>query len=359
MSSQFLDNLLCAMKKEKKSEQNTCCAETKNVNKPNKLEKEEIVEKKVFYKNRKNIFNPIDKNDIDANFVNIKPSNIRISTMTVIGALNSNFKDISLLKPYVCVCRTLCCNRKNCKPPTKKYKEFHNQKTVLIDIGTKQEPKLKNVKLFINGKISMPGLKLHVEIKQVTDKLIKILKKLHIKIKNNDSKLLLDENDIPTMKFTDSQSVLINSDYATGFKLSREVIFETLRNEYKFAADYDPDNYPGVNAKFHWNSMNKNEDTFGLCPCTKECFGNGDGHGNGNCRIVTIFIFASGKIGISGNCEQKMSDAYQYINSFLDINFEKVRKHIIETNHKKPIFTKTILKTNIINFAIYDQLCAV
>ena len=352
----FLDNLLDKMKKENM----TPVKDIVKIKKVDKPVETHVCIKRGNPEENLNIFYPKEKKKIDEQFVNFKPSNIRISTMTATCNLNSSFENLDLIKENICVCRTLYCEKKNCVKPEKKYRKFHNQKTVLNNIGTKKKQVLKNTKLFKNGKIQMTGLKKIEEINNLVIKTISILKKIHtISVKKQNRNILMP-SEVENMKSTDLKICLINSDFETGFKISREVMFEKLRNKYHFAADFDPDNYPGVNAKFYWNSVNKNKDTFGICPCTKECFGKGTGHGDGNCRIITIFAFTSGKIMISGNSLEKMSDAYQYINRFIDENYNIVKREqciVSSTVNSKP--TKKLCKENIKNFQLYKELCAI
>ncbi len=55
-----------------------------------------------------------------------------------------------------------------------------------------------------------------------------------------------------------------------------------------------------------------------MCQCTKRCNGKGTGHGNGECKRITIAIFNSGKIIITGGKTlEQLTLSYKFINSIL------------------------------------------
>ena len=59
---------------------------------------------------------------------------------------------------------------------------------------------------------------------------------------------------------------------------------------------YEPCIYPGVNIKYFINTNNR----CGICECENLCNGKGNGCGDGNCKKVTIAVFKSGKVIITG-----------------------------------------------------------
>ena len=104
--------------------------------------------------------------------------------------------------------------------------------------------------------------------------------------------------------------MLINSDFSVGFKIKRENLYELLVNEYGIYVTYEPDIYPGVNSKFFWNEETINTKQRGVCCCTKKCDGKGLGKGNGDCKKITVAIFQSGNIIITGaRTVQQLNDA--------------------------------------------------
>ena len=158
--------------------------------------------------------------------------------------------------------------------------------------------------MFNNGKIQMTGLKYENHgIKIIND----IIKKIH-KIENIEK--IVDNIDL---KYEDYNIVLINSDYDVGFKIDRDILHRYLINVGMYSS-YEPLIYPGINMKYFYNTNNKN----GICCCKSPCNGKGNGDGDGECRRITIAIFESGNILITGkiNTEQ-LERGYNFINNLL------------------------------------------
>ena len=128
---------------------------------------------------------------------------------------------------------------------------------------------------------------------------------LDIFVKNND------------LKIASYSVVLINSDYHINYKVKQLALHQKLVNTYKIFSTYEPCIYQGVNSKFYWNKQynNKPEYTSGKCYCSKMCNGKGSGDGDGNCKTITIAIFQSGSIIITGaRSLEQIYTAYNFIN---------------------------------------------
>ena len=84
-----------------------------------------------------------------------------------------------------------------------------------------------------------------------------------------------------------------------------------------------------------WNKHNVIGNSFtGKCPCPKKCIGKGTGEDIGQCKKITIFVFQSGSIMITGaRCIEQIYSGYHFINSI----FEKY-KDILEV--KVPDFIR-------------------
>ena len=82
--------------------------------------------------------------------------------------------------------------------------------------------------------------------------------------------------------------------------------------------------YQGVKLEYYWNTINNSN---GICNCTINCFGKNSGNGNGNCKKVTIAIFESGSILITGGITfDQVNDAYKYICKIIDENKSIIKK---------------------------------
>ena len=159
--------------------------------------------------------------------------------------------------------------------------------------------------------------------------------------KKIDNKLtiekIINKNIISITKYN---ITLINSDFYIGFKLNRSNVYEYILNECGLLCDYDPCIYQGVLIKFYWNSTKKIQD--GKCNCTIPCNGKGDGNSNGECRKITVSIFQSGNIIITGKCcREELNYIYNYIVDLLHKNVNEL-KQVIFTDEPVKIKRRNI-----------------
>ena len=197
----------------------------------------------------------------------------------------------------------------------KKRDSFQNQLTFIVAISNNKNI---NVKLFKNGKIQMTGLRSEEDGYIAVNNLISNIK--HIDGISENNKL---------MECGDLNIILINSDFDLGFKIKRDELFK-LMGENGVYVVYEPDIYPGVNSKYYFNKNNTNIKKEGICSCIKECNGKGCGEGNGECKKITIAIFQSGSIIITGSkTHEQMTLAYNFINRLIYNNIETIKKNDI------------------------------
>ncbi len=235
--------------------------------------------------------------------------NLRISTITCILQISS---DIDLKKIYDSVPITKYIpfieygsdnipkgfSKKMLKKKRKKTKKksFYNQATIHVV----HDKKIMNVKLFNNGKIQITGLK---EIDQgpiLIQTLIEYLQDLSI----------LDYDTF----LMNHKLVLINSDFDIGYEINREVLHKEIIDMGIYSS-YEPCIYPGVNIKYFMNTNNFD----GICNCLEMCNGKGRADGDGDCKKVTIAVFKSGKIIITGGqTTEQLETAYRFIKNFID-----------------------------------------
>jgi len=259
-----------------------------------------------------------------------KPTDIRISTMTITCNLNTFlnlvelFDVIEITTDYPII-ETLKlgslkskgkCKVKKKKEGKKNY--FQNQLTIIVvlknTLNILNGDDLKaNIKLFRNGKVQMTGIKSSPHYKLVIDFLYNQLRQAY-----DSNKTILD---IDTIKISDYKIVLINSDFRTNFEINRENIYKFLYDNSYFVI-YEPDIYPGVNLKYFWNDTRKD----GRCRCTSKCTGKGTGSGDGQCKRITIAIFQSGSVIITGsNHEKQMNNCYEFINKIFTDNYKAIK----------------------------------
>jgi TATA-box binding protein (TBP) (component of TFIID and TFIIIB) len=235
--------------------------------------------------------------------------NLRVSTITSILKISS---DIDLKKIYDNVPITKYIpfieygsnnpqrgfSKKMLKKVRKKSKKkiFYNQATIHVI----HDDKIMNVKLFNNGKIQITGLKGINQSTVLVEKLINYLQDLSV----------LDYE----TKLVSSELVLINSDFDIGYEIERETLHNEII-EYGIYSSYEPCIYPGVNIKYFMNKNNFD----GICCCENICNGKGKANGDGDCKKVTIAVFKSGKIIITGGqSTSQLETAYRFIKNFID-----------------------------------------
>ena len=127
---------------------------------------------------------------------------------------------------------------------------------------------------------------------------------------------------------------LINSDFYIGYKINRTNTYNFILNDCNLICDYDPCIYQGVLIKFYWNYDKETQD--GKCECSIPCNGKGSGKGNGNCRKITISVFQSGNIIITGKCSRdELNYIYNYIVELLHNNYDTVKQVSLGDDVKK------------------------
>ena len=315
-----------------------------------------------------------------------KPTELRISTHTATCNINSlinvkiiadklNISDKIVYIEYGN--KTKGTNPKNIsKKAKKKKKVFFNQITIIV---RPSENRLNNVKLFNNGAVSMTGLKAleegQISINIILD-LIKDIKGVLYEQLNDDNNELnnktlkcvecdkicsfytlnkikcgdyvcnlckenfkfckkcnvnCEENAVINRnicKIKDYKIVLINSDFYVGFEIDRSKLHSLLIEKYNIFSTFEPCIYPGVNSKYFWNEDYKDYQFQGKCYCDTYCSGKGCGKGNGNCKKITISMFQSGSVIITGarNIEQ-INIAYNFVNKIFSENYEQIKKN--------------------------------
>lgn len=326
-----------------------------------------------------------------------EPTKLKISIMSATASLNTilNLKTLSKnLKKTSNICfidNMFNMTRKISNVSNKKI--FYNQITLKIRpyYNDKLDINLNlivNLKLFKNGKLQLCGLKnendgllaikiLVKELNNITKKqlfdiyiykkffknktiellvnklytknyylvdyenyisICKVKNKNNLYIKTNNLSFsdkiknkLINKNIIDITKYN---ITLINSDFYIGFKLNRSRVYNYILNEKNLLCDYDPCIYQGVLIKFYWNNNKKIQD--GRCYCKKSCNGKGTGNGNGECKKITVSIFQSGNIIITGKCcREELYYIYNYTIDTLLNNVDDLKQISFITEQSK------------------------
>jgi TATA-box binding protein (TBP) (component of TFIID and TFIIIB) len=292
----------------------------------------------------------------------------RISTITATASLNT---EINLDILYQCL-KPLCLNDNNegivyiefgkkkvetvFKGYSKKFnkkmtntkatKRFDNQVTIVYRAKLNNNiVSMINTKIFKNGNIQMTGIR---NIEQGNNMVNIISDIIH--------RLYITENNIVTnienLRCINYKLRLINSDFKLNYIIHREQLYSILMSKYGITASYEPCIYPAVKVKYYYNDENINKN--GICNCSKKCIiGKGSGCGDKSCKKVTIAIFQSGCIIITGGQTLKQVDeAYDFITRILTESSDKIRKKNVDnisdevTNQIKFLVKTSNIKNN-------------
>lgn len=182
-------------------------------------------------------------------------------------------------------------------------KSFFNQSTIVLRrrIGDTENWKEVNVKLFANGGIQMTGVISEIFAREAIEWLLTTL-------------LLLPESPFQGTAAIHRFSVqLINTDYMLNKFINQDMLHKILINEYNLFSMLEKTIYQGVNTKFFYNT---NNDGKGICRCANFCKGQGTGDGDGECKRITMSIFRTGRIIITGARKiAQIERAYAFLNN--------------------------------------------
>lgn len=247
--------------------------------------------------------------------------------ITIIENTNNNFIWIQYLKENIDKSRGINPKkkRKNKKEQNKKCR-FDNQITAIYKINDIYKP---NIKIFKNGNIQFTGIKNTDDVKEIVSKLIYEIKLIYSK--NND---LLFDTDINNLNYQNLIIRMINTDFkvfvnkelTNQYLIKRKNLHLLLISDiYNNKCSFQPGIYHGVKLEFFWNTINSVNN--GICNCSNHCFGKGNGTSINNCKKITIAIFESGSILITGGVNfNQIDEAYNYICSILKKHEDTVRK---------------------------------
>lgn len=266
-----------------------------------------------------------------------KPTNYRISTITATGSVGTlidlnilydnletielddksgivyaeygNKKSETFYKGYS---KKFHINKRKNKPS----KRFDNQVTIVYRVSEFQS---LNIKTFRNGNLQITGIKDIDNSSYIIDIIIDIIKNIY----NTKDKNIVDN--IDNLKNDNFRIRLINTDYKIGFMIKRENLYNMIKKEYLNICNYEPCIYPGVKIQYFYNKSNVLND--GVCRCTDSNCSNLKKNDESHCKKITIAIFQSGCIIITGSqTRNQINECYAFINNILYSNVHKIEK---------------------------------
>lgn len=223
-------------------------------------------------------------------------------------------------------------------------KRFDNQLTIIYKYS---QDSCINLKVFKNGNIQMTGVKTIDDGRLMIDKIVDFIKDIGRLEKNKDVSVV---QDMSALRNNNYKVALINSDFKVDFEIKRDRLYSILINYYNNKCSFEPCIYPGVKIQFFWNIIHKVKD--GVCRCREDCHAiKGEGTGENDCKKITIAVFQSGCIIITGaQTTNQIDDAYVYICNVLKTHLEVIKKVPIQAPKQIPEEPKpkVILKKNLI-----------
>jgi TATA-box binding protein (TBP) (component of TFIID and TFIIIB) len=194
-------------------------------------------------------------------------------------------------------------------------KTFFNQSTIVVrklrELGG--EFKEVNVKLFANGGFQMTGVTNEEFSRDVIAWMITQFNGLDERI---------TEVPLSLKKFAVQ---LLNSDYKVNALIKRSELHKILCNRYHLSSTLETTIYQGVNTKYYYNEATSGEK--GICHCPKFCSGQGDGTAIGSCKKITIAVFQTGSIIITGaRMHAQLDEAYDFMNDVIRCNSREILK---------------------------------
>lgn len=202
-----------------------------------------------------------------------------------------------------------------------KAKRFDNQVTiVIVNFLASGSSHIVNVKCFRNGNVQMTGLR-HIESGH--DIICFLMKAIE---RTQRQKLIEIVSDTSTMRGCDYRVRLINSDFKIGFDVKRDVLHRIVQFEYGVFATYEPCIYPGVKIQYFWN-QDYGDNLEGRCRCHRMCSGKGTSEKSGFCKKITISVFQSGCVIITGAQSYKqVDDARSFLCALVLKHADRVRR---------------------------------
>ena len=217
---------------------------------------------------------------------------------------SSKDKDVRKINIGLCKKDIMAFNKKNYKSKG----AFSNAFVFTIRILDSNVYQEVHIKMFQNGKLEVPGMK----------SMEPLTKAIHILLTLIQSdEVVLSSQMIP---------VLINSNFNCGFEVNRDVLYDILQKKYRITAYYDQCSYPGIQCKYYYYGNCKDFSTENLLPGQRH-----PSHPSSkiaanaaNIFDVSFFIFRTGNILIVGRCNDEiLQTIFEYISAILVNEREK------------------------------------
>ena len=187
-----------------------------------------------------------------------------------------------------------------------------------------------NMFVFTSGKIKVAGCTSDLQVTKSMKHLMNCFGK-YINNSEIDDYIGINHNHF---NINSRNPVMINSDFKNSFEVKRYELDCLIRESYGLISTYEPCTHPAVIVKYYCNDSH--DDITGKCLCRKLynkehfCKGRGDATKDGGCKSVTILVFQSGKVIITGGrVIEQVHKAYNFIKKVLHENKEFIEREEI------------------------------
>jgi TATA-box binding protein (TBP) (component of TFIID and TFIIIB) len=236
----------------------------------------------------------------------------------------------------------------------KKKSAFYNCFVIIVRMKNEKGDDFKehHVKIFNTGKIGITGVRTEEGFYVLFKKVIEIIQPFI------ETKLEYIESS--------SETILINSNFNTGFFINREALYDILKLKYNIEAIYDPCSYPGIQCKFYYNANKKQQNgcqnaTNASATNASDCVDINTIIKESNLDLSTLnikvsfMVFRTGSILIVGKCDENiLLIIYEFLKRILHNEYANIcqQKNKMELDYENSIMlkdkNKKIRKKNII-----------
>ena len=210
----------------------------------------------------------------------------------------------------------------------KKKSAFYNCFVLIVRMKNETDDDFKehHVKVFNTGKIGITGVRTDEGFYKLLKHVIGIIQPF-VKEKLE----YIEES---------SETILINSNFNTGFFINREALYDILKMKYNIEAIYDPCSYPGIQSKFYYNSSKKQQNG---------CINNSELNSiieNSNLKKipnikVSFMVFRTGSVLIVGKCDEDiLLIVYEFLKRILHNEFANICQQKNKMNEDEIILVK-------------------
>lgn len=221
-------------------------------------------------------------------------------------------------------------------------KRFDNQVTIVYRFMEEAGENLLNMKVFKNGNVQLTGVKYIEQGDKMVSRIVERLRGVAVERPEVVKSMETLGNSAYKVR-------LINSDFRIGWAVKREWLHRVFTSSYENDCSFEPCIYPGVKIQYFYNTCSPCPGD-GLCHCADQCFvGKGSGTGEGQCKKITIAVFQSGCVIITGAQNHvQIQEAYGFITGVLAKHRCDIEKRVAAVAEPTPKKIVLINKKNIV-----------